>query len=249
MVPPLSSRILNIEAKATINPFITINPLPFDHVVRKRVSGYSADRESPEEEDVSESKQNRAHQVEVNAKRRRIDELIFQAINIKADLERVGIHYVPTTRPHFHGHGNVDMSTVKLVTVSKSRPYIEEGHGRNGHHGHNLSDSAFFSDVQTLLQSCQHHYNNVKGRLTEETRHLKDNKETDASSGTTSTDSTNLSDSEDGESIDTPARFQETPYTDAPACEHFFTSSKLLDLSHLNYSNLEDVLSHLYLPR
>ena len=136
MVSPLSSRILNLEAKAKINREIIHAPLPptagrtwiRSNSKSKRVSGYSADRESASVSvPIQYEKQKRVDQVEAQAKRRKIDELNFQAANVREDLKESGIQ----CRPGLFGRsralpiGSVDMSTVKLIVRSKGQPCHE----------------------------------------------------------------------------------------------------------------------------
>ena len=122
MVSPLSSRILNLEAKAKIN---IRAPVPHNP---KRTSGYSADKESTKTSEVVQAqKQDRVNQVESQAKKRRLEELNFQAANARDDLRQNGIQCLPGLigRSRALPLGTVDMSTVKLIVRSKGQPCHE----------------------------------------------------------------------------------------------------------------------------
>ena len=122
MVSPLSSRILNLEAKAKINI-----RAPVTHNT-KRTSGYSADKESTKtSEDIQPKKQDRVNQVESQAKKRKLEELNFQAANAREDLRQNGIQCLPGLigRSRALPVGAVDMSTVKLIVRSKGQPCHE----------------------------------------------------------------------------------------------------------------------------
>ncbi len=146
MVSPLSSRILNAEAKANINgrnsiPYrpLHVNVVKSLQMQRKRgVSGYSADHDistsgSPigSESPTSTSgislnmhKEQRANHVEAQARRKRIAELNYQAFNVKSDLSKAGISSLPFIgRQKALPPGSVDMSTTELIIATKDSPY------------------------------------------------------------------------------------------------------------------------------
>ncbi len=124
MVSPLSSRIINLEAKVKIKKRIKEpdnSNFPWQLESRKkRISGYTADGEGVLHE-VSSEKRLNAEKVEANAKRRRTEEKNFQAHNVQNDLAAAGKVYIPRSRAL--PLGTVDMSRVELVTSSK---YQEE---------------------------------------------------------------------------------------------------------------------------
>lgn len=136
MVSPLSSRIMNAEAKANINGRSKYRPLTANNVIgewqirgRKRVSGYTADRsESPPaslyciDKEIG-PKEMRARQVENLAKRRKTEEANFQAFNVKHDLAKAGVQSLPGLRSRALPRGSVNMDNVTLVCVSKESPY------------------------------------------------------------------------------------------------------------------------------
>lgn len=124
MVSPLSSRIYNLEAKVKIKNCKLLQTnnqnlhVPWQIESRtKRISGYTADRES-EEEQVNEQKQHRSEQVEAEAKKRKVEELSFQAHNVKNDLANAGVEsFVPKSKAF--PKGSIDMSNVELIMSSQ----------------------------------------------------------------------------------------------------------------------------------
>jgi hypothetical protein len=122
MVSPLSSRIINLEAKAKIKndykaPRFSASKLPWQlESRRQRISGYTADREGSTQV-VTTEKQIRANQVEASAKKRKVEELNFQAHNVKKDLANADMTYAPRSRAL--PAGAIDMSNVELVMASK----------------------------------------------------------------------------------------------------------------------------------
>ena len=126
MVSPLSSRIFNLEAKAKIKSSTASSvssgsvKIPW-HIEnrRKRISGYTADGES-RSQSVNAEKQLRADLVEATAKKRKIEEINFQAYNVKNDLAKARIEYSPRSRAL--PVGTIDMSKVELIMSSKYNP-------------------------------------------------------------------------------------------------------------------------------
>jgi hypothetical protein len=122
MVSPLSSRIINLEAKAKIKKDykasrFNASKLPWQlESRRQRISGYTADREGSTQV-VTTEKQIRANLVEASAKKRKIEELNFQAHNVKKDLANADMTYAPRSRAL--PAGVIDMSNVELVMASK----------------------------------------------------------------------------------------------------------------------------------
>ena len=123
MVSPISSRIYNLEAKARIKSHFKTNVnnnLPWQIENRtKKISGYTADRESSPALFVNAEKNLRAEQVEAFAKKRKIEELNYQAYNAKNDLVNAGIEFVPKSKALLEG--TIDMKNVELVMSSKYR--------------------------------------------------------------------------------------------------------------------------------
>ncbi len=139
MVSPLSSRIMNAEAKANINGASKYRPLTANVIgewqrrAQKRVSGYTADRSEGESPPASlysldkemGAKEMRAQQVESLAKRRRTEEANFQAFNVKNDLSKAGLN-LPVLRSRALLRGSVNMDSVKLIRVTKESPHSLE---------------------------------------------------------------------------------------------------------------------------
>jgi hypothetical protein len=122
MVSPLSSRIYNLEAKARIKNFKHLSKIPEATLPwqienrTKRISGYIADRESPSVV-VNAEKQNRADMTEAHAKKRKNEELNFQAYNVKNDLASAGVDFVPRSKAL--PEGSIDMSGVTHIMSSQ----------------------------------------------------------------------------------------------------------------------------------
>jgi hypothetical protein len=133
MVTPLSSRIIDLEAKVKIknasnHKHVASTKLPWQlESRRKYISGYTADTDS-HSQIVPAKKRFRAEQVEANAKRRKIEEENFQAHNIKKDLANAnskvntGVKYSPRARNL--ANDSIDISNVNLVMAKDYRPDI-----------------------------------------------------------------------------------------------------------------------------
>jgi hypothetical protein len=131
MVTPLSSRIISLEAKVKIKntsyrKHAASTKMPWQlESRRKRISGYTADRDSPSQV-VPAEKRFRAEQVELNAKRRKIEEGNFQAHNVKKDLANAnmnsGVKCCPKARNLVAG--SIDISNVELVMAKDHKPDI-----------------------------------------------------------------------------------------------------------------------------
>lgn len=226
MVSPLSSRILNAEAKANINgsPFpyrpLTKNVMESWQRQKKRVSGYSADcdmKNPPASTLCSLDKQVRAHQVEISAKRRRIEELNFQASNVREDLARAGIHCLPGLigRSHALPHNSVDMDKVRLVTNSSKSPFIEKEDDQQQPpqkqqlppQQQQLQRPVEYpvSDCFNLLNSCQHFYTTTNGRIptpSEDAVNEPNSNNDESNSLNTTTDEAPSSSSSDNDSLE-----------------------------------------------
>jgi len=155
MVSPLSSRILNLEAKAKIKNFRPPQTVKQPWQIKnrkKRLSGYLADKErslSPSQF-VNARKQMRADQVKSNAKRKKTGELNFQAHNARQYLSDAGVDFTPG--PRTPAHDSIDLSNVELVIVSKEKPYAPKA-CRN-------SDQSLgsTSDYSSLINMCKGFY-------------------------------------------------------------------------------------------
>lgn len=111
MVSPLSSRILDLEAKAK-----SINCPQFQEAAQIK-------------KDSSAFVQKTEEFVGLDAKKRKIEELNYQAANVHADLARAKIQHEsnPAERKlRAFPHGSANINEVKLINVSKNTPYVEE---------------------------------------------------------------------------------------------------------------------------
>lgn len=113
MVSQLSSRVLNFEANS-------------HHEYRTRmtrVCGYIADKDSIHSSNTTcVKKQKRAKIVGMTAKKRKIDELHYQAATARSTLARSKKSY----KRSLPGSPSKNMKAVELITVSKTIPYEEE---------------------------------------------------------------------------------------------------------------------------
>ena len=178
MVSPLSSRMMNAEAKANGANSYARRPLTANVIeewkkkAKKRVSGYWADRsdqESPPMTANSLDKEFRAKQVEIHAKRRRLEESSFQAHNARNDLKKAGISCPPGLfgRSRALLLGSVDMSKVNLVVVSNDQ--IVSGKTEDKQPQVEVVKTteqglASFEEYSKLLSSSQQYYT-TKGRI------------------------------------------------------------------------------------
>lgn len=176
MVSPLSSRILNAEAKANIKggntcyrPLLSKSVMESWQRQRKRgISGYSADRDtasSPLSVQCSFKKQMRTNIVEAQAKRRRTEELNYQAFNVKNDLSTAGVSSLPFLgRQKALPPGSVDMSRVELIIATKDSPYYSGGYCADderieqGAQSNQRQELDNFQNYTALLDSCQSFY-------------------------------------------------------------------------------------------
>ena len=215
MVSPLSSRILNLEAKAKISRDIIHAPLPptadrawaRGNLKTKRVSGYSADRESQRPSPpIQSAKQKRVNHVETQAKKRRIDELNFQAANVREDLKESGIQCLPGLfgRSRALPVGSVDMSSVKLVVRSKGQPCHEATSSKLP--ADQVPCTNTYSD---LLYACQSFYK-INGPITDVNADVYHDRAPSATSTITTSESvTSTSDGDSDSELIIPARLKE----------------------------------------
>jgi hypothetical protein len=248
MVSPLSSRILNLEAKARIKNY---RPAHHQHDSppsnrnqswqvkkdkRHRISGYSADAESKSFV-VNMDKQNRAAQVEAQANKRRKLDLDFQAFNVRKDLANAGIQCNPglVGRSRALPAGSIDMRFVRLVTVSKDSPYDEE---------EDLEDSPvpqytnYISDYTSVLKDCQQFYTQLKQghRIKCHTPYSLSGSETTSSSSTPLSESDNEEDS----SFAIPAKVFTSNNGTIRCCNEML--SEIISKSDSKYLTMESAL-------
>jgi len=136
MVAPLSSRILNIEAKAN-----AVSHHPFAAAFHQRSKQYCKEQH----EDCSDSASSLLTTPSMtNNKKRSIDEIRYQAANIYEDLTRAKIQY--------NNKATAEKPRVRLITASKKNPYIEEVITMKCSR---LLDSSEYTD---LIRACEHFY-------------------------------------------------------------------------------------------
>jgi len=133
MVSTLSTRLLDIETKAgSINlpPSAKVKRQEWRKLARaESSSGYSADKESANSNSVTcIEKQRRANSVRMTAKKRKIDELHYQAASARSTLPQVNMlsTRIQTRGPCALPNGSIDINAVKLITVSKNNPYTPD---------------------------------------------------------------------------------------------------------------------------
>lgn len=226
MVSPLSSRILNAEAKANIKggntcyrPLLSQSVMESWERQRKRgISGYSADRErdtasSPLSVQCSFQKQMRTNIVEAQAKRRRTEELNYQAFNVKNDLSTAGVSSLPFLgRQKALPPGSVDMSRVELIIATKDSPYYSNGYCADDDQTEQGACAPFnqrqeldnFQNYTALLDSCQSFYTGkiptpsayaaIENKMEAQTSDSADSRNTGSSPSSIS--------SEDGQDVD-----------------------------------------------
>jgi len=245
MVSPLSSRIINLEAKAKINK--DFKP-PSHHKMhkppwqlesrRKRISGYIADRESPTEV-IQTEKQMRANQIETNVKKRKVEELNFQAHNVKKDLAIAGMKYSPRSRAL--PIGSIDMSNVELVTasnyVSDITPSPSEGSPTNN--TSYVAPSSSFENMSTYVSLIEATKIFYKGGRTRR-QHIQTFASTTprSSSSSTTGQSASLEDDETASSTSLCPRLVEKVKAYKRTC----TVYKILFKSETNVISLDNAL-------
>jgi hypothetical protein len=169
--------MMNAEAKANGANSYARRPLTANVIeewkkkAKKRVSGYWADRsdqESPSMGAYSLDKEIRAKQVEIHAKRRRLEESAFQAHNARNDLKKAGISCPPglVGRSRALLVGSVDMSKVNLVVVSNDQVVSGKKEEKQSQVEvvKTQQDLASFGEYSKLLSLSQQYYI-TKGRI------------------------------------------------------------------------------------
>ena len=228
MVSPLSSRILNAEAKANINGSSTYAHMPLTANViedwqrranaKKRVSGYSADRSDHGSllTGVSslDSKAIRANQIEQHAKRRRTEEASFQAFNARNDLAKAEVQclhgLIGTSRAL--PHGSVNMDRVKLVVVSRDKPYNYESDLEGDIQGdvevvEKNNNVSLYEDYIQLL-CCSQHFYTIEGRIPTPSEEASRNLESVSNTTMTTNTPTECSSDSEGDLIVIPPKPQ-----------------------------------------
>jgi len=184
MVPPLESRILNVTAKANINGSSSTHanmPLTANVIedlqrrAKKRVHHYSADPADRSDRETLPTRVLPLHKattvnkvVEQHAKRRMTpEEASFEAFNARKDLTKAGVQcpldgLIGTSRTD--PHGNINKDGVKLVVVSRDKPYdyyesdLEAGVKGDIEVSQNNNVSSHAEDYMQLFSCSQHFY-------------------------------------------------------------------------------------------
>lgn len=168
MVSPISSRIKKAEAKANLKrtTFASKNVTKQKKIPKpkKHTSGYSADKDSPTSSVCSMTlgtKSLRAQTVEENSKRRKMEELNYQAFNVKRDME-AGVISKESCNPIVDDTASLHNKTIKDIDLKKVRQIISQDYDQ-----HNISNDDVMReticneeeiDYNDLLYSCQHFY-------------------------------------------------------------------------------------------
>jgi len=255
MVSPLSTRLFNLEAKASsinLPPFAKLKRQEWQKLARvKRISGYSADKESARSSGIySMEKQMRANIVGMTAKKRKIDELHYQAATARSTLGRGDNSSTrsQTRRPSALPHGSIDTNAVKLITVSRNNPYTQEIPAKN-------EDEFDLSIYSEMVQSCKQFYNihGLTPLINDTKNSIPNQEESIISCDATDSTKSNISsdtDSDDGTLVGIPARFEDYNQKDDSKyeCEEVdnFEKNALKDAIHLSAvcsSSLEEAFA------
>lgn len=148
----------------------------------------------------------RVNHVETQAKKRRIDELNFQAANVREDLKESGIQCLPGLfgRSRALPVGSVDMSSVKLVVRSKGQPCHEATSSKLP--ADQVPCTNTYSD---LLYACQSFYK-INGPITDVNADVYHDRAPSATSTITTSESvTSTSDGDSDLELIIPARLKE----------------------------------------
>ena len=145
MVSPLSSRILDLEAKAK-----SINcPQVWSDVQVKKESVNPSDKTCSSTSGASILDQKKTGEsVGFHAKKRKIEEMNYLAANVHADLARANITHAPCVAPQKSLLPNGSNNTVQLINVSRKTPYIEEFLPKTS----DLSNVTVFSELVRLSE-------------------------------------------------------------------------------------------------
>jgi len=219
MVSPLSTRLFNLEATASsmnYPQFAKNNQMSrqgwhqLAHAKRKRLSGYSADKESVHSKSAitSVEKEKRANLIGLASKKRKKDELHYQAVSARSTLAQGGYLYkrslLGTSRALLHE--GIDMKATKLITVSKDNPYEEKSEKVNAY------DLSIYSE---MVQSSKQFYSLNGNRLSNDRKNTIQGQE-EGRNATNSTISSKLSgtESDDGTTYEIPPRFEDDNQND-----------------------------------
>jgi hypothetical protein len=168
MVSPISLRIKKAEAKANLKltTFASKNGLKHKKIPKpkKHTSGYSADKDSPTSSVCSMTlgtKSLRAQTVEENSKRRKMEELNYQAFNAKRDME-AGVISKESYNPIVDDTASLRTKMIKDIDLKKVRQIVSRDYDQHN----NSNDDAMREiigneeeiDYNDLLYSCQHFY-------------------------------------------------------------------------------------------
>jgi hypothetical protein len=211
MVSPLSTRLFNIEGKtgsSNYPHFIKNNKISrqgHQLVQIKRVSGYSADKENgqPNSSTTSVEKEKRAKLIGMASRKRKKDELHYQAATACSTLAQGGHLYKRSRLVSFRTlpDEGIDTKRTKLISVSRGNPYEEMTEKVD------VYDLSIYSE---MVQSCKQFYSLGGRRLSNDRKNAIQDQEED-SSATNSTISSKLSDTESdyGTTYKIPARFED----------------------------------------
>jgi hypothetical protein len=212
MVSPLSTRLFNLEAKAnSVNypQFMKNNQISrqgwHQMAQAKRVSGYSADKESVQSNSVitSTEKENRAKSIGLTSKKRKNDELHYQAASARSTLTQGGHLHKRSLLGSSRAfpHEGIDTKRAKLIIVSRDNPYEEKTEMVD------VYDPSIYSE---MVESSKHFYSLVGRRLSND-RNTTIQSHEEGSNATNSTISSQLSDTEsdNGTTYEIPPRFED----------------------------------------
>lgn len=164
MVSPISTRIIKAEAKANLKQtsFASTTFTNPKLVKKKHVSGYSADKDSPASSVCSltrEARSLRAMAVEENAKRRKTEELNYQASTVKRDMQ-AGADFTKNKANSFAD--DYAASLHSKITTSIDKGNVQRIYSNAYDSNTSLVEESTFDDKEIdfsdLLYSCQHFY-------------------------------------------------------------------------------------------
>ena len=209
MVSMLSASLLqnapNKSLLSHINP--TANSTLSNKKPRKRVSGYSADREGAKIKSFAgilcDEKQKRAHEVEALARKRKLAEINYDVANARADIARAGMSCPPglVGRSRALPPGSVSMDSVTLL-VSKDYDKMSESPRTQGP-TFSPQMARLYSE---LIYSCRSHYKSSTKRVS--ILPEQNNQNTEGSMDTPTTYSLSDTDSDDNNEVNIPPRLE-----------------------------------------
>lgn len=205
MVSPLSTRLFNLEAKANSDNYHQFIRNFHQLAHAKRVSGYSADKESVQSNSAitSTEKENRAKSIGLASKKRKNDELHHQAASARSTLAQGGHLHKRSLQGSSRAfpQKGIDMKRAKLITVSRDNPYEEKTEKVD------VYDPSIYSE---MVESSKHFYS-LGGRRLSNDRNNAIQSQEEGSNATNSTISSKSSDkeSDDGTTYEIPPRFED----------------------------------------